>query len=200
MRRGIGLFAAAALLAGCAAPQRVPGDAAALRALTQREALLRADADWGLSGRIAVSDGRDGGSGAIDWTQSGDRTRLEVQAPVTRQTWRLDAGRGWARIEGLEGGPRDGPDAARLVADAVGWTLPVEDLAAWVRGTRGRGPAEVEFAADGLPARIRQHGWTVDYRDWDRSHSPALPSRVFAQRGDQRVRLVVRSWLGPEPK
>lgn len=198
--RAFFLLAAAALVAGCAAPQRLPADAAALRAQAEREEVLGAEADWGLSGRIAVSNGRDGGSGAIDWTQSGERIRLEVQAPVTRQTWRLDAEPGRARIEGLDGGPRDGSDPTQLVADAVGWTLPVEDLAAWVRGARGRGPAEVEFAADGLPARIRQHGWTVDYRNWDRSRSPALPSRVFAERGDQRVRLVIQAWRGPESK
>jgi outer membrane lipoprotein LolB len=197
MPRALRLLLLSALLAGCAAPPRVPADAAALRAQAERETALRAVPGWGLAGRIAVSNGRDGGSGAIDWTQVGDGLRLEVQAPVTRQTWRLDAGPGWARIEGLEAGPLEGEDAARLVADAVGWTLPVGDLGAWVRGVRGRGPAEIEFSPDGLPARIRQHGWTVDYREWDRTQSPPLPRRVFAERGDQRVRLVIQAWRGP---
>ncbi len=182
------------LLAGCAGPPRLPADAAALRAQGEREAVLLAAPGWGLAGRIAVSNGRDGGSGAIDWTQAGDQLRLEVQAPVTRQTWRLHAGPGWARIEGLEGGPREGEDATRLVAESVGWVLPVEALGAWVRGVRGRGAADIEFASDGLPARIRQHGWTIDYREWDHAWTPPLPRRVFAERGDQRVRLVIRDW------
>jgi len=194
--RGLVILLAGAL-AACANPARRPADAAALARQSEREAQLALQPEWSLDGRLAVSGGGEGGSGTLRWEQRVDSYRLEVQAPVTRQTWRLVVDPGISRLEGLEGGPREDSDAIALLAREVGWALPLADLGAWVRGARGAGPAQIEFAEDGLPARLTQHGWQVDYRDWDRSREPALPLRVFAQRGDQRVRLVVARWLDP---
>lgn len=194
--RCVALLLAGALVA-CATPVRRPADAAGLARQAEREAQLARQPEWILAGRLAVSGGGEGGSGTLRWEQAADGYRLEVQAPVTRQTWRLLVTPQLARLEGLEGGPHEDSDAVALLAREVGWVLPLADLGAWVRGARGAGPAQIEFAADGLPARLSQHGWLVEYRDWDRSRVPALPLRVFAQRGDQRVRLVVAGWQAP---
>jgi outer membrane lipoprotein LolB len=184
-----------ALLAGCAGqPPRRDAAPQELAVQAEREARL-ADRDrWTLHGRIAVSGGGDGGSGQLLWTQTGDDTVFEMRAPVSRQTWRLSASPGVVRLDGLDGGARHGDDAETLLRSELGWNLPLSSLASWVRGMRGDGPARVQFDADGLPALIEQHGWRIEYRAWDRSTDPALPSRVFASRGDQRVRLAVSGW------
>ncbi len=41
---------------------------------------------------------------------------------------------------------------------------------------------------------IEQSGWKVEYRDWFGDHTPALPRKVFASRGNARVRVVLSSW------
>ena len=56
------------------------------------------------------------------------------------------------------------------------------------------GAARIEFAADGLPSRLRQQGWVVDYLDWDHAQQPPLPRRLVASRDEHRVRLVVLRW------
>ena len=146
-----------------------------------------------MTGKIAVSDGKDGGSGRIDWQQDGEVFRVEIRAPVSRRTWRLSGGPDGATLEGLDGGPRSGPDAEALLRDAVGWTVPFADLVAWARGAGGQGGADVEFDEAGRPKLLRQRGWTVDYRDWFEGE-PALPRNVFAASGARRVRLVVERW------
>lgn len=181
------------LLAACAAPQRRT-DVAAVDGQLGRERALSAMTDWSLRGRMAVSGDGDGGSGQLHWTQQAGRTEFEVRAPVSRQTWRLIVENGEARIEGLEGGVRRGRDAGELIRREIGWNLPLQSLAAWVRGLRGPGRAHVEFDREGLPALIVQDGWHIEYRGWDRDHVPPLPSKVFASRGDRRVRLSIADW------
>lgn len=181
------------LLAACATPvRRVDGDAFELQ--QRREQALEAIDAWSLRGRLAVSGGGDGGSGQLSWRNSADRTDFEVRAPVSRQTWRLLVEPGQARIEGLEGGPRIGTDAETLLREEIGWELPLQALSAWVRGMRGPGQARIEFDADGLPAVIEQHGWVVEYRGWHRDRALPMPAKVFASRGDRRVRLVIADW------
>lgn len=181
-------------LAGCAStPPRRASDGAGMQAQEAREASLRTEGRWSMQGRIAVSDGDDGGSGRIDWRQDGERYRIEIRAPVSRRTWRLVGEPGQVVLEGLDGGPRRGASAEELLRSEVGWAVPVADLVAWLRGARGSGSAELEFDAEARPARLIQHGWLVEYRDWF-DGDPDLPRKLFATRGAQRLRLVVERW------
>jgi outer membrane lipoprotein LolB len=63
-----------------------------------------------------------------------------------------------------------------------------------VRGARAGGEAKVEFREDGLPATIVQDGWKIEYPDYDTARTPPLPRKVFASRGEYRVRLAVSEW------
>lgn len=196
----------AALLAACAAPPVRPDltpaqVAAAEAAQGAREQALRADGEWSLAGRIAVSNQGKGGSGRIEWSQDGARYLVSLSAPVTRQSWRLSGDHGRALLEGLEGGPRTGTDARLLLLQATGWDIPVAALTEWVRGARAQalGPARVEYGAGGLPWRIEQGGWQIEY-EWPETDplapaaAPVLPSRLEATRGEATVKLIVDEW------
>ena len=165
----------------------------------QREAALAAQPSWSLAGRVALSNGKDGGSGRIDWRQDGARYQVALSAPVTRQSWRLSGQPGQALLEGLEGGPRQGEDASALLLEATRWQIPVEALASWVRGagadTARFGDADITFGADGRISRLVQGGWTIDYSDWGATgQGMELPNRLNAVRGDAKVRLIVDQW------
>ncbi|MCM2355267.1 MAG: lipoprotein insertase outer membrane protein LolB [Arenimonas sp.] len=197
MIRRLSLSLVLLFLAACApVPVRTGGDADLLAAQSAREAVLREEAGWRLTGRLAVSAGGEGGSGRLDWRQQADGYDIQLAAPVTRKSWRLVSRAGQVRLEGLEGGTREGTDAEALLAEATGWDIPVAALADWARGARAPGPARIEFGPEGLPALIVQHGWTVEYRDWLPGDAPR-PRRVFAAREGATVRLVVESWGQP---
>ena len=184
-------------LAGCAttrpAGPAVP-EAEARARQAERERELRADAQWGLEGRIAVSTGEQGGSGRIEWRQDGAAYEVALSAPVTRQSWRLSADATGARLEGMEGGTRRGPDAGELLRAATRWEIPVASLADWLRAlpTPGR-PAVSRFGADGRLMQLAQDGWTIDY-GWPADPAADLPSRIEARRDPAKVRLVVDRW------
>jgi len=185
-----------ALLAGCvAAPTRpVVATADLLAAQAGRERTLAVQTRWSLDGRLGVSDGRDSGSGSLQWEQDGETFRFTVHAPVTGKTWVLSGDARGARLQGLRDEPVAGADAASLLRREVGWQVPFAQLVHWARAARAPGEAQVRFDAQGLPAQIEQDGWTVKYSDYDMTQSPPLPRRVFASRGEQRVRLAIRDW------
>ncbi|HEY2347045.1 MAG TPA: lipoprotein insertase outer membrane protein LolB [Xanthomonadaceae bacterium] len=198
-RRLAALAAALALAACVQQPVRRAPDAGLLKAQADREAALAAHPDWSLSGRIAISDGRDGGSGHIDWIQHGSDFDIRLSAPVTRQSWRMVRENGHVRLEGLDGGTHEGDDAQELLQSTLGWIVPVDALAAWARGVRARPDDGLQFGADGLPSLLSENGWTVEYRAWDASGANPLPQKVFASQGEDRVRLSVDHWTAPQP-
>lgn len=195
-------FAAALLLSACAA--RAPR--APLPPLAQppeehqqrREAVLALQPAWSLQGRVALSNGRDGGSGRIDWRQDGDRYEVSLSAPVTRQSWRISGDGSHARLEGIDGGPLEGDDPSALLRETTRWDIPVTALASWVRGARAdaarHGPARLAFGPDGRLATLEQAGWTVTYGAWEAGTPVDLPQRLEAARDGAKVRLVVDGW------
>ena len=200
--------AAAVLLAACAAPpvrpDLTPAQVASAQATrVEREQALQADDAWSLVGRIAVSNQGKGGSGRIEWSQRGATYEVGLSAPVTRQGWRLSGDAGHALLEGLEGGPRNGPDARLLLLEATGWDIPVQALADWIRGARAPslGPARIQYGINGLPWSIEQGGWLIEYQ-WPESDpaepdgTPLLPTRLDATRGEASVKLLVDEWGG----
>ncbi len=190
----------ATVLAGCvSSPTRapaVPVDPVQAQSNDQR----RSEVDeWSLSGRIAVSNGKQGGSGRIDWQQMQGRYTISLSAPVTRQSWRLSGDAAGARLEGIEGGPREGANVESMLQATTGWDIPVRALSDWVRGIGAApaeyGSAEIEYGAGNLPSRLQQAGWLIEYQDWQPSAAgPVMPARLVATRGQAKVRLIVDQW------
>ncbi len=200
--RCLTLIAAALLLAACASSPSRPvappvATAEAQAAQSERQEQLARIPDWSLQGRVAISHQGKGGNGRIDWSQRGGSYRIGLSAPVTRQSWQLSGEPGGATLEGLEGGPRSGPDATELLWQSTGWLIPVEGLADWVRGVTASADADIVYAEDGRLRRIVADGWTVEYQAWQPAADgfPDMPTRIQAERDGARVRLLVDRWV-----
>lgn len=190
-----------------AAPDVVTAvSAEAQQAEAARVDALRAQPAWSFQGRVAVSKGRNGGSGRIDWQQQARQYVVSLSAPVTRQSWTLsgDSGNRSGRLDGVEGGPRQGEDAQQVLLEATGWDIPVNQLPDWVRGLVAEGATaaeQIDRDAEGRPRRVRQMGWDIQFLDWYPAEGdrPVLPRRIEAVNGDGKVRLLVDGWVLGSP-
>ncbi|MFC0155269.1 lipoprotein insertase outer membrane protein LolB [Xanthomonas dyei] len=196
-------------LSGCVSVPRGQGGGAAVVervsdqariAEAARQAWLQAHPQWSFQGRVAISKDRNGGSGRIDWQQNGPQYRVQLSAPVTRQSWVLtgDTTTGAGRLEGLDGGPRSGPDAEQVLLEATGWTIPFNQMPDWVRALRiaDAGTQRVDLDAAGRPRTVQQDGWTIEFLAWAPAGDgqPTLPQRIEAHNGSAKVRLLVDQW------
>lgn len=187
------------LLAACApVPVRTLGTRTQLAAQAARAHALARQHDWSLTARFAASNGREGGSGGLDWRQDGEHYQFTLRAPVTGKTVELRGGPDGAELLGVGRTPRRGVDADSVLSREFGWRIPVADLAWWVRGLRAPGsPAVLRFGADGLPATLDQDGWHVEFKEWYAKRMLPLPRKVFASRDPFSVRLLVEHWSLP---
>ncbi|GAB3360768.1 lipoprotein insertase outer membrane protein LolB [Lysobacter tyrosinilyticus] len=196
----VGVVAAVTLAACVSQPvQRaaVPVDPMQARANDDRREAVH---DWGLEGRIAVSNGERGGSGRIDWQQRAGGYTIALSAPVTRQSWQLIGDDRGARLEGIAGGPREDADVELLLLRSTGWNIPVRALQDWVRGigavAHEYGQAKIVYGPGGVPAKLEQAGWSIEYEEWHAATTerPQLPRRIVARNGNASVKLIIDSW------
>jgi outer membrane lipoprotein LolB len=200
-RRSIGIVStmvlAVALVSGCATRPRVDD-----RGWRSVDAVRPADVEtFRVVGRLAVSDGEDGGSAGFSWLQRDDSYEFELRQPVSQRTWRLTGDRRGAVLEGGDGGPVRGESAESLLSEAVGWRVPVGALAywvrglphPWVRGVPGHGPViGSDYDDRQRLVHLDQDGWQVEYRSW--LDDGVWPDRMVARKGAYIVRLRVQDW------
>jgi outer membrane lipoprotein LolB len=92
-------------------------------------------------------------------------------------------------------------DAQTLTRQFLGYPLPLEQLADWVRARDSGGEFESRDTI-GRPLRLRRDGWRIDYDYGSSELSQALPERIIAERveggeggeGGFELRLRIDEW------
>ncbi|MDO5505169.1 MAG: outer membrane lipoprotein LolB [Pseudoxanthomonas suwonensis] len=209
-------FAMVALLAGCVTVPSTRGDGrilacdvgstdAACVARIAAHGALPADAgaSWQFQGRAALSGRGQGGNARIEWEHAPSQDVVVLSAPVTRQSWRLEASPTSATLHGMAGGPRSDGDAQDLLREATGWEIPVGLLGHWVLGRAAPTVPVSQYrfplaGDEGLLAGFDQAGWRIDITGRD---AQGRPLRLNAEQPAQghRVRLVIDHWGAPAP-
>ncbi len=166
----------------------------------ERAARLAGFEQWGLVGRLSLDDGEQGGSGKLRWDVWPAGSDLDFHGAMGRGAWQLQVREDDTTLRASDGSVQTASDVNSLMQDNVGWSVPVEALAWWVRGLQAPGVVEMaEFDTDGLLLRLQQSGWDVEFKRYRSFDGTALPVRLEAQQGTHRIKLAVGSWrLGPE--
>ncbi len=157
--------------------------------------LVLSPSDWQLEGRLALSNGRDGGSGSLSWTQHSNDSQLAFVGAFGRGGWRLTVTPGNAELALNDGQVMVAPAVGELVTRATGWEIPVEALTFWVTGRAQPGfPVTTEENPLGYLDRLTQHGWRVQFDGRLPVGNGSLPRKITATRGSDKVRLLVKRW------
>lgn len=149
---------------------------------------------WSFEGRLAVSNGKDGGSGHIRWEQDGEFFTISLRAPISGQSWQLSGDGSHARLEGVKPYPVLGTSARELLRRELGWELPVGEMRTWLFGRGFGAQAELRLAADDTLAEVNDSGWNITYRNWKEINSSLVPGRIAARKSPNQVRLAIQSW------
>lgn len=187
---------AALALGACAVrPAREAPDAAVF--LAARAEAMQPWQAWSFDGRVAVRNGKEGGSGRIRWREGGGRYEISLRAPVSATTWVLSGDPVQCELRGVAPQPLRGIDPGELLARETGWHLPVAHARSWVRGL-ALDPANARLGPlrDGLPQVLEEDGWAVEFREWAPAGAgrPPMPKRIVARRAPWEVRLAIAGW------
>ena len=163
------------LLAGCAqAPLQPPEGALEFQVL----------------GRIAARYNRDGFTGNVDWRHAKSGDDMLISTPVGQGVARIVRAGEAVQLTTANGREYRAPDAETLTEQALGFRLPLEGLAEWVRGQPASPAATVERSADGKVASINERGWRIQYLEYD-NNRPMLMELNYP---GVRLRFAISEW------
>jgi len=186
----------AALLSACSAVQPTDSEQAARenRYESRLGRLSKLDA-WSLEGRLAISTESDGGSGYFSWRELGDSSRMDFHGALGRGAWRLVADANGAVLELADGSSHRADTVDELVRKQVGWEIPVDTLAWWVRGLAAPGKIQRRVLDEqGKLLELGQRDWSIEYGRYRAVGGEQLPAKMTARQAEKSVKLAIRNW------
>ncbi len=196
--RGLAGLCVVLLLAGCAGfgPREDlggTGDPAAWR--SHRVQVADIDA-WQIAGKVGIRAPQDSGSGTLFWLQRQDYYDIRLSGPLGRGAARLTGREGDILLEVANQGRYRAESPEALLAEQLGWRLPVSHLLWWVRGLPAPDSrSRLILDADSRLSRLEQDGWQVEYSRYTRHAGYWLPERLRLSGHDIEVTLVIKEWL-----
>lgn len=144
------------------------------------------------------------GSASLRWRQHGDAFELRFWGPFGAGVATLEGSTRWVRF--VRDDVRREGDPMAILADELGWRVPVGALAWWVRGLPAPDqPFTAAAYAEGRLTQWQQADWaiTID-RYGQQADGGWLPEKVTALGTNGRFTLVVQQWrtgpgVGAEP-
>lgn len=164
-------------------------------AYQQRTDKLLAMEEWGLTGKISLDDGDQGGSGKLKWDVGPDQSEMGFHGAMGRGAWNLSMGPEGAQLKLSDGTEQTAVDVDDLIREHVGWPVPLGALQWWARGLAAPGVIDNEqFGPEGLLVSLRQFGWNVEFNRYNSVGDIELPVRLKATRNNYRVKLAISRW------
>ena len=175
--RSLGAAAALLLLAACATPEFL---------------FPAADAEFELSGRIAVRYRDDAGSGNISWRHGARADEMLLTSPLGQGLARIVRSGDQVVLTAQDGREFKAADAESLTEQVLGFRVPLRGLADWVRGRPAPAPAPAmqRNDASGRLAELEQAGWRIEYLEYQ----GGLPSRLKLSFPGVELRLAISEW------
>lgn len=162
---------------------------------------LQAIDTWQLSGKLGIRTADDSGSASVKWVQQDDaHYQINLSGPLGQKSMIITGTPDKVRLEQTGEPAQEAKTAEALIKKTAGWTLPVAQLAYWVRGV----PApklritQIQQNGNGLIDQLTQGNWNIQYSNYsDHRFNGAilpLPGKITAEYQDVRLILVIRNW------
>lgn len=189
------------LLTGCAGQKLLESGAArgpvsVERAWDAHRRAMLAFADWRIDGRIAVQKGGEGGNAGLRWVQAGERYDLRIVAPLARGTFLLRGDTQRVTLQSPDGQTYEAAKLEDLMADHLGWALPVAGARYWVRGIPAPDAPVADLRLDdtGRLTDLSQSGWRISVLGYREAEGQTLPAKLFLTANELQIRLVITTW------
>jgi outer membrane lipoprotein LolB len=151
------------------------------------------DEPFVIGGRMSARRGDSGVAGAFTWTHDAHRDAIDLATPLGQTIAQLEGGARGVSVRLQDGRTETAATWRELTERAFGVVIPVDGLAAWVRGLpRAGAQATIERDATARVSLLRQDGWEVIYAYADdASRRPSRVTLSYPGTPPVEVRVVV---------
>ncbi|WP_251358067.1 lipoprotein insertase outer membrane protein LolB [Kangiella sp. TOML190] len=156
--------------------------------------------NFSLKGRIGISNPRDSFSSNFRWQQNAHQDfQFRMYGALGNTYLLMNSKINWSTIETGDDQFFEGPNAEQLVANSMGWQLPLNYLSDWIKGVpTGVGRDKIKINADGTLQSLTypsgQRIFQVSFERYGQFSGKAMPTKIRILEADNKLLLSIRDW------
>ena len=182
-------------LAGCATISQPPAERLLPLPPSQTGSLktsqLRA---WDIQGAIAVRTEQKGWNASFNWSQKYANYCLNIFGPLGSHRISLIGNNQYAILTTADKKYK-AANAETLLAQQLGWYMPVNNIHYWIQGLPAPGDIHhLTRNAQGQLMSIDQQGWHIEYLSYDNINGLDLPTLIELQNSRIFIRIAIHQW------
>ena len=186
-------LSAALLLGACAGTPSM--DAPVDPDWERRAELLRELQTWDFTGRIQVSDAEETHNSRIRWRQNGDNFIINLWGALNIGATEITGSPEQVTLQQARREPIISASPEAMIAEQIGYELPVANLLYWIKGIPVPGQAaRPVFNEHRQILSLEQSGWQIEYLGYGNFGSATLPTRIRMEKPPLSLNLVRLSW------
>lgn len=184
------------LMAACSQHPRQPSPAIN----PAQQAVLSTIDHWSFTGKFAFRAPNDNGTATIEWRHADMNYQIQLSGPLGQKRTRILGSPGQVRLEQAGHPTYTAATPEQLLEEQLGWTLPLTQLAYWVRALPepDKPVTRATLNDQGLLDHLQQGEWHITYPSYTALMAANqriwLPTKIEARYHDIRLTLVVRQW------
>ncbi len=153
-------------------------------------------AQWSIKAKLGIRTAEDSGSVTLDWQQTDSDFSIKIQGPLGQGNATISGNEAYVLIEQPGKPPLQSTDAATLIKETFGWSLPIDNFKFWVRGIANpESPIHsVNYGPTGTLSTLEQSQWVLDYSRYKIIERWQLPGRIRAKQAETQLTLIIREW------
>lgn len=130
------------------------------------------------------------------WLSKASGFQLRFVAPLGRGTYQLAGDEEKVELIAPDGRRFYASDPQSLMAEQLGWSLPIGGAQYWLRGlvAPGSPPSYIRRDEAGRLQDMHQAGWRISVLRRMRVGDYELPAKLYLHHQDLKVRIVISSW------
>jgi len=148
--------------------------------------------NWSFTGKFALSNGKENGSGKIAYEINNQTVKAQFKAPLGQGSWTITENKNSAELQSSRHHPVFGNNAQALISNELGWDFPWNNLKFWLRAHKTY--AKITPHTSSID-KIYDNGWTISYSKWTQTPAGLLPKKIKASKPPYAVKLVIYKWV-----
>lgn len=193
----LALVAVAVLSTACSSTRTLPGTSPVLPQ-SERQQQLSTMHRFTVQASVGIKSPVETVSGNLRWQQQdSDAYQARLANMLGISLFELTASSELTELL-VRGERYQAADASSLLWQLAGWSIPLHDMALWLRGLPGDSATELQYDTAGRLVSFNLTDstgirWQLSYRSFF-DDALSLPKQLQLQSADTQVRVVIRSW------
>lgn len=162
-----------------------------------RRAELYSLTSWQINGKIGIQQPDQSNSAIINrWQQIENNFIIELSSTILGMgATQLIGSPQLLQIKDSDGETVTSDSPETLLQQQLGWTLPLDYLPYWIKGTPSPGFTQpISFTSNGDPGNFSEKGWDIEASRHSNYTDYRLPGKIRLSKNGIKIILIINQW------